>query len=68
MLPLFRHHPQTEEKKCGIGSFCENFPMVERESMVVPPQTLVVYAPFAQWLNVVVLTHNLLKRSAKITS
>ena len=55
MLPLFRHHPQTEEKKCGIGSFCENFPMVERETMVVAPQTLVVYAPFVQRLNVLVL-------------
>jgi len=29
--------------------------MVEREAMVVAPQTLVVYAPFVQRLNVVVL-------------
>ena len=29
--------------------------MLEREAMVVVPQTLVVYAPFAQRLNVVVL-------------
>jgi hypothetical protein len=29
--------------------------MSEREAMVVAPQTLVVYAPFAQRLNVVVL-------------
>ena len=51
MLPLFRHHPQTEEKECGIVKLL----MPEREAMVVDPQTLVVYAPFAQWLNVVVL-------------
>ncbi len=54
MLPLFRL-TANEEKKCGIGGFCENFPMSEREAMVVAPQTLVVYAPFEQRLNVVVL-------------
>ena len=32
--------------------FCENFPIPEREAMVVASETLVVYAPFAQWLNV----------------
>ena len=46
---------KRKKKKCGIGGFCVNFPMTERETMVVTPQTLVVYAPFAQRLNVVVL-------------
>ena len=55
MLPLFPHTANGRKKMWNSKVFCENFPMPEREAMVVAPQTLVVYAPFAQLLNVVVL-------------